>query len=182
MRQGDFYDIGHYDSAGNPTGGLDSAGNPLPVPQIFNPFQMNPVTGQRAPFAGNIPEFDLLAANARGAAIPIQVKAIRSASWQFQIQQFLDVQMRGSRQHVSGRKRLTNPDLICIFVRLRDDSNPEDEFYIFTLRELQTHFHSTYKSRVRPRNPNSFHCALRPQALKAHKNNLSHIEKKMKSQ
>jgi len=133
------------------------------------------------PFAGNIPEFDLLAANARGAAIPIQVKAIRSASWQFQIQQFLDVQMRGSRQHVSGRKRLTNPDLICIFVQLRDDSNPEDEFYIFTLRELQTHFHSTYKSRVRPRNPNSFHCAIRPQDLKAHKNNWSLIEKKMKS-
>ena len=133
------------------------------------------------PFAGNVPVFDLLAANDRGVAIPIQVKTIRRHSWQFQIQQFLDVQMRGKRQHVIGRKRLTHPNLICIFVRLRNDSNPEDEFYIFTLRNLQTHFHTTYKSRVRPRNPNSFHCAIRPHDLEVHKNNWSLIEKRMKS-
>jgi hypothetical protein len=36
-----------------------------------------------SPFAGNIPMFDLLAADPRGYAIPIQVKAINGGSWQF---------------------------------------------------------------------------------------------------
>jgi hypothetical protein len=32
------------------------------------------------PFAGNVPLFDLLAADQRGSSIPIQVKAINGAS------------------------------------------------------------------------------------------------------
>jgi hypothetical protein len=34
-----------------------------------------------APFAGNVPLYDLLAADTRGFSIPIQVKAINGGSW-----------------------------------------------------------------------------------------------------
>lgn len=44
------------------------------------------------PFSGNVPMFDLLAANATGKAVPIQVKAINGPSWQFRIDSFLTVE------------------------------------------------------------------------------------------
>ena len=34
------------------------------------------------PFAGNVPNFDLLVANEAGTAIPVEVKAINGPSWQ----------------------------------------------------------------------------------------------------
>jgi hypothetical protein len=42
-----------------------------------------------APFAGNVPLYDLLAADARGFSIPIQVKAINGGSWQFSADTYL---------------------------------------------------------------------------------------------
>ena len=47
-----------------------------------------------APFAGNVPLFDLLAADEHGNSIPIQVKAINGPSWQFRITQFLEVRVQ----------------------------------------------------------------------------------------
>ena len=44
MRNGDFNDTGTY----------DGSGKPVPAPQIYNPYQVDPATGQRQPFAGNI--------------------------------------------------------------------------------------------------------------------------------
>ena len=120
-----------------------------------------------APFAGNVPLFDLLAADERGRAIPIQVKAINGPSWQFKIQQFLDVEVVGRVQHVRNKARLPHPDLVCVFVLLSPDRS--DQFYIFRLRDLQDHFHKTYKGGERPRNPNSMHCAVWPNELEAYK-------------
>ena len=72
-----------------------------------------------APFAGNVPLFDLLVADKSGHSIPVQVKAINGGSWQFNIQQFLRVEVDDGRQNELGNVRLTMPDLICILVLLR---------------------------------------------------------------
>ena len=82
--------------------------------------------------------FDLMAADLRGYAIPIQVKAINGGSWQFSADTFLHVDIVDGEQTIRGRTELLNPDLVCIFVVLKPE---QDDFYILCLRDLQDHFH-----------------------------------------
>lgn len=116
------------------------------------------------PFAGNVPDYDLLAADTSGHSLPIQVKAINGPSWQFSVTSFLDVEFSGNRQIIKGRCKLLNPRLICVFVHLKP--NEEDDFYIFRKKFLQDYFLKQYKGGIRPRNPKSVHCAIWPKHLK----------------
>jgi hypothetical protein len=47
------------------------------------------------PFAGNVPDFDLVAVGPSGKAVPIQVKAINGGSWQFDAKRFLVIEFDG---------------------------------------------------------------------------------------
>jgi hypothetical protein len=129
------------------------------------------------PFAGNVPEFDLLIANEEGYSIPVQVKAINGGAWQFTISKFLDVEIIDDVQYVKGERKLINPNLICIFVLLSD--NERDEFYVFRLKDLQAFFSKTYKGGRRTKNPRSFHCAILPRDLEQFKNNWALIEESL---
>jgi hypothetical protein len=132
-----------------------------------------------APFAGNVPLFDLLAADVRGFSVPIQVKAMNGISWQLKADTFLDIELVDGVQHVRGRKPLVNPELICVFVLLRADEN--DEFYIFRMRELQDVVVSRYPGGRRPKNPESMHCSIYPEHLSTHKEMWSVIEQSFPS-
>ena len=125
-------------------------------------------------FAGNVPDFDLLVADRRGLTIPVQVKAINGQSWQLQANNFLDIQMADGEQIVRGPRRLANPELLCVYVLLREDER--DEFYVFKLRDLQAHFAKSYKGGRRPRNPESMHCAVWPNELEAFRDNWKLLE------
>lgn len=118
-----------------------------------------------SPFAGNVQAIDILAYK-DGKAIPIQVKAINKDSWQFDIRKFLKVEIEGDRQIVNGANPDFDKQLLCIFVKLNDCCS--DEFYIFRQSVLFDHF-STYEGRIKPRNINSFHCAIWTKDLKEHK-------------
>ena len=120
-----------------------------------------------APFAGNVPHFDLLAADKQGRSIPIQVKAINGPSWQFDIRDFLSVEVIDGVQHVRGKVQMPMPDLVCVFVLLHPAG--DDEFYIFRMRDLQEHFAATYHGGRRRRNPESMHCAVWPAELQQHR-------------
>jgi hypothetical protein len=122
-----------------------------------------------APFAGNVPLFDLLAADVRGFSIPIQVKAINGFSWQLRADTFLEIEIVGDVQHIKGKKKLLNPDLLCIFVLLGEDE--KNVFYIFQLKDLQEHIFKNYKGGRRPKNPNSMHCAVWPKDLEEFRDN-----------
>ena len=122
-----------------------------------------------SPFAGNVPLFDILAADARGFSIPIQVKAINGPSWQYSADTFLNIELVEDFQHVRGKKSLPNPDLICIYIFLQPDER--DEFYIFRLRDLQERTFGLYQSRKRPKNPKSTHCAVWPKHLEEFRDN-----------
>jgi len=130
------------------------------------------------PFAGNVPDFDLLIADDKGHSIPVQVKAINGGSWQFQITRFLDVEIVDDVQYVKGGQKLSNPNLICIFVLLAN--NEKDEFFIFQLKDLQAYFTKTYKGGRRTKNPKSLHCAILPKDLEKFRDNWSLIEKSLK--
>ena len=131
------------------------------------------------PFAGNVPDFDLLIANDEGYSIPVQVKAINGGAWQFQISKFLDVEIVDDVQYVRDARKLANPNLVCIFVLLSEDE--KDEFYIFSLKDLQAFFLKTYKGGRRAKNPKSFHCAILPRDLEQFRDNWSLIEMSLKS-
>ncbi|MCX6566906.1 MAG: hypothetical protein NTW38_10895 [Candidatus Aminicenantes bacterium] len=120
------------------------------------------------PFAGNVPDYDLLASDHSGHSMPIQVKAINGPSWQFSAKSFLNIKLTGKKQIVEGKKILRNRKLVCVLVFLRPDER--DDFYILTLAHLQNHFHKNYPGGVRSKNPYSFHCAIKPEHLKAHRN------------
>ncbi len=126
------------------------------------------------PFSGNVPLFDLLAADENGNSIPLQVKAINGKpgnTWQFSdVRKFLKVEVIRKTQYVRGRTPLVNPHLVCIFVVLDpDEKTRRDRFFIFRLRDLQRHFSRTYRGGRRPRNPNAMHCGISPTDLKAYK-------------
>src|SRR6267143_3502284 len=120
------------------------------------------------PFAGNVPIFDLLAVDEKGRAIPLQLKAINGPSWQFNIQQFLRVELVGRIQHVRGKVRLSHSNLVCILVLLSPERR--DSFYILRFRDLQDYFRRTYKGGRRRRNPKSMHCAVWPRDLESFRN------------
>ena len=87
------------------------------------------------PFAGNVPDFDLLIADEKGYSIPVQVKAINGGSWQFNISKFLDVEIIDDIQYVRGKQKLGNPNLVCVFVQLADDE--KDDFYLYIGRMIR---------------------------------------------
>ncbi len=66
------------------------------------------------PFAGNVPHFDLLMANDIGRAIPLQVKAINGPSWQFSIDNFLEIAIINNAQVIKGKKGLPTSNLLCM--------------------------------------------------------------------
>jgi hypothetical protein len=123
-----------------------------------------------APFAGNVPMYDLLASDRRGYAIPIQVKAINGGSWQFSADTFLNIEVVKDEQVVKGTKKLLNPKLLCIFVRLVGPG--KDEFYLFHLSDLQKHCAKVYKPRGQfSKKPDSRHCAVSPKQFSRFKEN-----------
>lgn len=133
------------------------------------------------PFAGNVPMFDLLAADARGYSIPIQVKAINGGSWQFSADKFLDITVKDGAQIVRGRIELLNPDLVCIFILLKEPG--QDEFYIFPLRHLQDHCELIYKPRgPASKNPMSVHCAIASKDLTRFRDNWDLLKRTFDAQ
>jgi hypothetical protein len=132
-------------------------------------------------FTGNVPSFDVLAINKRLKTIPIQVKTITGGSWQFDAKTFLEISISKGTQIVKGKIPLQNPNLICVFVRLKGLN--QDEFYICRMRNLQDIICSKYaewlakKKMKRPRNPNSTHCAVSPHDSKRFKNKWKMIAK-----
>lgn len=128
------------------------------------------------PFAGNVPDYDIIASDTSGRSLPIQVKAINGPSWQFSAASFLEIEFKGNRQVIKGRAKMINPRLICVFVLLKPDE--QDEFYIFRKRFLQNHFQKCYKGGIRPRNPKSTHCAIWPKEIIAYRDNWTLITKR----
>lgn len=128
-------------------------------------------------FTGNVPEFDILAINDKHETNPIQVKAIKSTSWQFDAGKFLDISFDNEHnmQRIERKKPLKNRDLICIFVKLVSQS--QDEFYIFRLGDLQEILYRNHTKCLnkyggkRPRNWKSTHCAVSPESLSRYRNN-----------
>ena len=122
-----------------------------------------------ATFSGNVPDFDIIAADAKGNSIPIQVKTIRKGSWQFSLDKFVEVQLQGKKQILGSKVAPRIPNLLFVFVLATIYG--KDRFFILDWDELQDVVISSYnkwiasKDGVRPRNYKSLHCAVSPEQL-----------------
>jgi len=132
------------------------------------------------PFAGNVPEFDILATDEKLETKPVQVKTIRGGSWQFDGSKFLDISIsvgdrESIRQRINGKKHLENPNLVCILVKLV--SRGQDEFYVLRLGDLQEIIFEGYSRWLeqhggrRPRKPKSTHNSISPRDLLKYRDN-----------
>jgi hypothetical protein len=113
-----------------------------------------------APFAGNVPMYDLLAADSEGFAIPVQVKAIRKPTWQLDAAQFLEIETSQAGQKINGRKEIS-PLLVCVYVWLGEHSQT-DKLYVFPVQWLQELIEREYQPRLPPKNVKSTHFAVHP--------------------
>jgi hypothetical protein len=118
------------------------------------------------PFAGNVPQFDLLAASAQGKAFPVQVKAINGPSWQFNASAFLRIEAKEDFQTVLGPRTDLDQSIVCVLVLL--SAIGKDSFYTLAIADLQSLLQQQYKGGHRPKNPKSTHCALWPKHLVGH--------------
>jgi hypothetical protein len=137
-----------------------------------------------ATFSGNVPDFDLIATDIKGSSCPIQVKTIKGGSWQFSIDKFADVTFDGNKQIIGNRKPLSIPDLVCVFV-VAAEKYGEDQFFVLEWSKVQDIIISNHirwldsHGGVRPRKPDSLHCAIDQSALQPYKDNWSIIGNKL---
>ncbi len=124
------------------------------------------------PFSGNVPAFDILAADDFCRTVPIQVKASRGDNWPSDARDWMEISLdqQTKAQKSLGSKKIHNRDLIyvCVAIAPPDDSkNSKDRFFILTKAQLQIVCIKTYSAWMdkrewkRPRNPASYECRYR---------------------
>ena len=126
-------------------------------------------------FTGSLPGFDILAINPDGRVLEIQVKAIRSSSWQLNAGQFLEIDIVNGVQFVRGKRVIATARRICMFIEIRTYGS--DLFYLCDLGELQDILRADYKDGPRPKNPKTFHHALYPKRLAPFRDNWAILDR-----
>ncbi len=124
-------------------------------------------------FTGSLPGFNILAVNPDGRTIEVQVKAIRSSSWQLNAGQYLKVEIQNGTQVVRGVQPVKTNGRMCIFIVVKEQG--QDEFYVFSWKDLQKILREDYKDGPRPKNPETLHFALYPKRIAHFKNNWAAI-------
>ena len=89
------------------------------------------------PFAGNIPEFDIVAIDAEGRAVQIQVKAASKDGWFYEYDKYVRTIETLEGQHtVEAADPLSGPDIIFVCVLL-DLNGQTDRFFVLKHADLQ---------------------------------------------
>jgi hypothetical protein len=132
------------------------------------------------PFAGNVPHYDIIASGQFGGHLAIQVKAINSSSWQFDISRFAEIRLSEDGKQIVGRAiGEPFPGLICVLVVLRETGR--DRFFVIEwkkLRDILVRGHKTYLRKhggKRPKAPGSFHVALGMKDIESFENQWHRI-------
>lgn len=135
-----------------------------------------------ATFSGNVPDFDIVACDADGNSIPIQVKTIRGGDWQFSVDKFAEVQFQGKKQTLGSKVPARIPRLLCVLVLATEYG--KDRFFILEWKQLRDIAVSRYrawlatKGGVRPKNYKSLHCSVSPEQLVKFENQWVKITEK----
>ncbi len=137
-----------------------------------------------ATFSGNVPDFDLIATDSNGSSCPIQVKAIKGGAWQFSIDKFAHITFEGNKQIIGEKKPLSVPQLVCVFV-ITAEKYGADQCFVLEWSKAQDILIENHKQwlnehgGVRPRKPDSMHCAIGQKDLQKYKDNWEIIKKRL---
>jgi hypothetical protein len=139
-------------------------------------------------FAGNVPGFDVLAANDAGRIVRVQVKASKSHEWGTQAGEWMKITIDGDKQQFHGPRQLDSPRLIYVCVAVgavghnTNTVGPQDRFFVLTAEDLQEVCIKGYSEWMeprqwkRPKNPNSLDCRYDVVGLARFENNWALIE------
>ena len=129
------------------------------------------------PFSGNVPDIDILAFKS-GKSISVQVKSAKTGNITVANveRDYLILIQEGNFQRVISKKEMPQwkKDLIFVVVFIGENLG-EDRFYICKNSDIQEIIFSNYESSlqrhggIRPRNPNSRHCAYSEEDLSSFK-------------
>lgn len=134
------------------------------------------------PFAGNVPEIDILA-YANGRAVPIQVKAMRHANGTVDAAKYLSIRFEGETQIIDG---ITAVDRTLIFVLVWiGEARSQDRCFVLeqgSLQDLILRNHSRVLHQFsgrRPRNWESTHCSYNPEDIPGSEENWDLIAQRL---
>lgn len=139
-----------------------------------------------ATFSGNVPDFDIIAINAKGEAFPVQVKAIRGGSWQFSVDKFVEIKFDGKKQIIGKPKPQNIANLVCVFV-IAGEQYGTDQFYVLEWKKVQEIVITNHArwlalhGGVRPKKHDSLHCAIRKSDLEGYQDRWSVITEGIKT-
>ncbi|PQV63442.1 hypothetical protein B1R32_1113 [Abditibacterium utsteinense] len=140
------------------------------------------------PFAGNVPAFDILAADELCRTVPIQVKASGGDSWPADARLWMkiDFDKTTGRQNFIEPTTIANPDLIYVCVSIAPAASAQpDRFFVLTKSELQTVCIQNYsewmdkRDWIRPRNPESYDARYRIANLTDYENRWGIITERL---
>lgn len=139
------------------------------------------------PFAGNVPAFDILAADDLCRTLPLQVKASRSGNWPSDARIWMNISFdkETEAQENLGATTVQNPNLIYVCVAIAPPDEGEDRFFVLTKIQLQTICIQMYSDWMdkrdwkRPRNPESYDCRYRIPDIQSYENNWQLIENRL---
>ena len=79
-------------------------------------------------FTGSVPEYDVIAIDKNNKVIQIQVKTIKTGTWQLNARNYLDIDITEDGRQLIHKRACSNNDLIYVFIKLN-----ENEKMIFIL-------------------------------------------------
>lgn len=139
------------------------------------------------PFAGNVPDFDVVAVDALNRSVPIQVKTSSDGGWQFgDARRLLDIDYNPETgvQIVRGL-RSTASRLVYVFVWTCRKPDRVDRFFVLSDEELQATVRDVYERWLmkhngkRPKKPDSFHTAIHFRDLERFENRWQLITERL---
>ena len=137
------------------------------------------------PFAGNIPDLDILAVDQKGHSIAIQVKATSHTTWPGRADTWFNVRFENKVQKLTLLKNIPNLDLIYVCVALDLNKERPDRFFILTKLQLRDVCVTTYKAWmkkhnfIRPRNSESLDCRYSISDIEKYENNWALITEQL---
>jgi hypothetical protein len=119
------------------------------------------------PFAGNMPDYDIVALTPSGQSIYVQVKAMNSGDWQLNANHFLIVKYDKEKNQQRNAGPRPPPVTPLFYVLVTVISSGKDEFYVLAYSDVQKIVREHYTSPARE----STHFALRKTYVHSYKVN-----------
>ena len=138
------------------------------------------------PFAGNVPAFDVLAADEQCRTVPIQVKATRGYKWPSNTTGWMNLEHDSATgvQRYHGPVTLANPELIYVCVVIAA-AGARDRYFVMTQADVQRAVITAYSRWMdghgwkRPRKSDSIHCVYTIADIEQYEDNWELIARRL---